>query len=166
MQQVQEPLLHEEEVMTLAALAYVAGIAIHYLVPELSWMGDLFRGGAVEILLVLILGSVMYYGYASIFVSLAFGIHTASLYTPLVELFAIFDYPWAVLVNASSQGQLQTPEQAVVVMSIMALVLNLLLCISAAAFGAHLHWRNRRAALALVLFWMSAYAGHLLGVLL
>ena len=165
MQQVEEPLLHEEEVMTLAALAYVAGIAVHYFLPELNWLGDLFRGGAVEILLVLILGSVMYYGYASIPVSLAFGIHTASLYAPLLHLFSILDYPMVVIANAS-QRYPQTPEQAVVVMPVVALVLNLLLCMSAAAFGAHLHRRNRRAALALILFWMSAYAGHLLGVLL
>jgi len=161
-------LLREEEAMFLAVLAYLAGAASHYLMPELAWLGKLFPlEDVLMALLVLLLGSALYYGYAGIVVSLAYGVHTAALYAPLVKVLGLLDILPSAVGGSTSLEQLQgaVPAQRVIITAVAALVVNLFLCISSSAFGVHLHARSKRAALALAVFAVSAYVGYSLGVL-
>ena len=159
-------MLTEEELLTLTALAYVAGVAAHFLLPELRWLGGIFGQSELTALLVLLFGSAAYYGYGAIAVALAYGVHTAGRYSVLQSLAGLDELLQSIMAGNATRLQMAEalPEYGELIAAAVLLALTVLQCASAAAFGMHLHTRSPRAALGLVVFAVTAYSVHLIGV--
>lgn len=129
----------EKHVLTelpfFAIFAFVAGALAPFYSGALASYGSLLPEGDVLAFLTLLLGSVLFYGYGSLFVSFAAGVRLAPHFEPLDGLFSWYS---AALKEESFEkviAEPPLPPQAEFLGIVLALALGALLCVAASWIG-------------------------------
>lgn len=157
-----------DDMTFLASLAFLAGVMAPFVDGRVAGITRLLPAEGVLAFGTVLLGSAFYYGYGSGVVSFAAGVRLSGVFEPFARVVGYIVTMFSIL-GGGMPGDLDktlSNPPAITIQTFYtscgALLCGAILCVSAARFGASLHY-DRPMVGTLVLFALCALGLHFLG---
>ncbi len=164
---IAEDILQPDMVSYLAVFAFLSGIALPFISGKWYVVAEILPSTTLLAIITILLGSAMYYGFASILISLAVGVRVSYVFTPLGKIILHF----LTLMNFTpgkenfSSLLFKFPTANSMYNILFVLITGTFLCYSAGWFGTEIHKSSSgKIIFPLIIFTVSSVGIFYLGV--
>ncbi len=164
---IEEDILQQDMVSYLAVFAFLSGIALPFISEKWYVVAKILPSTTLLVIITILLGSAMYYGFASILISLAVGVRVSYVFTPLGKIILHF----LTLMNFTpgkenfSSLLFKFPTANSMYNILFVLITGTFLCYSAGWFGTEIHKSSSsKIIFPLIIFTVSSVGIFYLGV--
>ncbi len=164
---ITEDILQQELVSYLAVIAFMSGIALPFVSGKWYAVAEILPSTTFLAIITILLGSAMYYGLASVLISLAVGVRVSYVFTPLAKIIPHFLTAMSFTSGKENFSSVlfAFPTAHSMYNIFFVLITGTFLCYSAGWFGTEIHKSSSgKIIFPLIIFTVSSAGIFYLGV--